>query len=94
MERLLKVIKDIYVNLAIRLLIQTIFKVTHCSKKSDKYRNLLIGGILDNKTYKAIAEETDSSISTIYTHALRVMEQVVNTSKGQLLECSVESDET
>jgi transposase-like protein len=68
--------------------------ITHCSKKSDKYWNILIGGILENKTYKAIADETDASISTVYTHALRVMEQVVNTSKSQLLEGSVESDET
>jgi transposase-like protein len=68
--------------------------VTHCSKKSDKYWNLLIGGMLDNKTYKAIADEADTSVGTVYTHALRIMEQIVNTSKNELLEGQVQSDET
>lgn len=69
-------------------------KVTHCSKESGEYWNLLLGGILYNKTYGTISEETDASISTVYTHTLRVVEQVVSTSKNQLLEGSVESDET
>jgi len=68
--------------------------VTHCSKKSDAYWNRLIGGMLDNKTYKTISDETDTSIGTVYIHALKVMEQVVTTSKSKLLEGDLESDET
>jgi hypothetical protein len=50
--------------------------------------------MLDNKTYKQISDETDTSVWTVYTHALRIMEQVINTSKNELLEGQVQSDET
>jgi len=68
--------------------------VSHCSKKSDIYWNKLIGGLLDNKTYKEISDDTDNYMSTVYVHSLKLMEQVVATTKSQLLEGNVESDET
>lgn len=64
------------------------------SRKDESYWNELIMGMLDGKSYSKISERTGTCVSTVHTHALKIMQQVLDNTDSQLLSGNIESDET
>jgi transposase-like protein len=68
--------------------------LTHGSKKDGAYWDELIKGMLIEESYADIAKRTNACISTVHTHALKVMSQILDDTDRQLLSGNIESDET